>query len=90
MKQLSSIGVVAVLGACPALAASIAPVNMDALRTPLYIVEGDAFVRHNGERFNNRPLYCNQISAIVAAGEGRCCGSAATPSSIGSKMLMRW
>ena len=42
---------------------------MDALRTPLYIVEGEAFVRHNGEHFNNRPLYCNQISAIVVAGD---------------------
>jgi hypothetical protein len=39
------------------------------LRTPVYRPEGQAFVRHNGERFNNRPLYCNQINAIVVAGD---------------------
>ncbi len=39
------------------------------LRTPFYSAEGDAFVRHNGDRFNNRPLYCNQVSAIVVAGD---------------------
>ena len=44
-------------------------VDMETLHTPLYIPEGDAFVRHNGDRFNNRPLYCNQISAIVVAGD---------------------
>ena len=35
-------------------------VDMETLHTPLYTPEGDAFVRHNGDRFNNRPLYCNQ------------------------------
>jgi hypothetical protein len=44
-------------------------VDLDTLRQPIYTVEGDAFVRHNGERFNNRPLYCNQITAIVVAGD---------------------
>ena len=44
-------------------------VDLDTLRTPLYTAEGDAFVRHNGGRFNNRPLYCNQIPAIVVAGD---------------------
>jgi hypothetical protein len=39
------------------------------LSAPLYSCEGDAFVRHNGDRFSNRPLYCNQISAIVLAGD---------------------
>jgi hypothetical protein len=39
------------------------------LLTPVYRPEGQAFVRHNGDRFNNRPLYCNQISAIVVAGD---------------------
>jgi hypothetical protein len=38
-------------------------------RTPTYTPEGDAFLRHDGDRFNNRPLYCNQISAIVIAGD---------------------
>ena len=44
-------------------------VDLDTLRQPIYTVEGDAFVRHNGERFNNRPLYCNQIPAVVVAGD---------------------
>ncbi len=44
-------------------------VDLEALRQPIYTVDGDAFVRHNGERLNNRPLYCNQIPAIVVAGD---------------------
>ena len=60
-----------------ALAASTAPafagkqprVNLDAMHTPLYDVEGDAFVRHNGDRYSNRPLYCNQIYAIALGGD---------------------
>ncbi|MCX7008592.1 MAG: DUF4450 domain-containing protein, partial [Kiritimatiellaeota bacterium] len=48
---------------------SAARVDLEKLREPLYRVEGDAFVRHNGDRFNNRPLYCNQIYAIVVAGD---------------------
>ncbi len=39
----------------------------ETLRTPVYTPEGSAIVRHNGDRFNNRPLYCNQTSAIVVA-----------------------
>jgi hypothetical protein len=52
-------------------AAAITPGRLDPamLRTPLYDAEGDAFVRHNGDRLNNRPLYCNQIPAIVLAGD---------------------
>jgi len=52
-----------------ARAGTLGRVDMDSLRTPVYGVEGDAFVRHNGDRFNNRPLYCNQMSAIVIAGD---------------------
>ena len=44
-------------------------VDPQSLRTPLDTPEGPAFVRHNGDRFNNRPLYCNQTSAIVVAGD---------------------
>jgi hypothetical protein len=50
-------------------AATAGRVDLDTLRQPTYRVEGDAFVRHNGERMNNRPLYCNQIPAIVVAGD---------------------
>ena len=48
---------------------SVGRVDPETLRTPVYNAEGEAFVRHNGDRFNNRPLYCNQISAIVVAGD---------------------
>jgi hypothetical protein len=44
-------------------------VDMRTLETPLYTVEGDAFVRHNGDRYTNRPLYNNHISAAVLAGD---------------------
>ncbi|MEI7730727.1 MAG: DUF4450 domain-containing protein [Verrucomicrobiota bacterium] len=50
-------------------AGSVGRVNHADLAKPAYTLEGDAFVRHNSERFNNRPLYCNQISAIVVAGD---------------------
>lgn len=53
-------GVAAVTGAAAAESATNAPA---------YTVERGAFVRHNGDRFNNRPLYCNQIAAIVVAGD---------------------
>lgn len=43
--------------------------DLTTLEQPIYTVEGDALIRHNGNRFNNRPLYCNQLSAIVIAGD---------------------
>jgi hypothetical protein len=39
------------------------------MTTPIYDVRGDAIIRHNGDRFSNRPLYCNQLPAIVLAGD---------------------
>jgi len=50
-------------------AGSAGRVDLETLRTPVYTPEGNAIVRHNGDRFNNRPLYCNQTSAIVVAGD---------------------
>ena len=50
-------------------AGSVGRTDPATLEKPLYTVEGDALVRHNGDRFNNRPLYCNQTSAIVIAGD---------------------
>jgi len=44
-------------------------VDLRTLQTPVYTVEGDAFVRHNGDRYCNRPLYCNHVFAIVLAGD---------------------
>ena len=65
-----ALGLVTMLAALEAAHGGTAGrVDMETLRTPFYIPEGDAFVRHNGNRFNNRPLYCNQISAIVVAGD---------------------
>lgn len=43
--------------------------DLTKLREPLYTVDAGALVRHNGGRFNNRPLYCNQIGAIVIGGD---------------------
>jgi hypothetical protein len=37
--------------------------------TPLYTPDGDAFVRRNGDRFNNRPLYGHQNYAVILAGD---------------------
>lgn len=34
-----------------------------------YTVEGTSIVGRNGKRFNNRPLYCNQTTAIVITGD---------------------
>jgi hypothetical protein len=44
-------------------------VDLSTLQTPIYTVEGDAFVRHNGDRYSNRPLYCNHIYAIAIGGD---------------------
>ena len=44
-------------------------VDLSTMVTPIYTVEGDAFVRHNGDRYSNRPLYCNHVYAIALAGD---------------------
>ncbi len=41
----------------------------DAAVAPVYAVEDGAFVRHNGDRFNNRPLYGNQLTAVAVGGD---------------------
>ena len=53
----------------PAFGGTFDRVDMSTLETPLYTVEGDAFVRHNGDRYTNRPLYNNHLSAAVLAGD---------------------
>ena len=65
---LSTFTAVLLLGA-GARAGSTGRTDPGMLRAPLYDAEGTAIVRRNGERFNNRPLYCNQLSAIVLAGD---------------------
>jgi hypothetical protein len=66
--------VVAVLTAIatPVFAGKQGRINLQNMVTPLYTVEQDAFVCHNGERYSNRPLYCNHIYAIVLAGDKPC------------------
>ncbi len=56
-------------GICHLSAGTVGRVDLTTLQTPVYTVEGDAFVRHNGDRFCNRPLYANQISAVTLAGD---------------------
>jgi hypothetical protein len=46
-----------------------ANIDPDMFKTPVYIARDDAIARHNGDRFNNRPLYCNQITGIVLTGD---------------------
>ena len=43
--------------------------DLEAMKQPIYTVENGAFVRHNGDRYCNRPLYCNQTNAVVLAGD---------------------
>ena len=59
--------------AIPAFAGRQGRIPIETLQTPLYTVEGDAFVRHNGDHYNNRPLYCNHIYAAVFAGDKPFC-----------------
>ncbi len=44
-------------------------VDLGAVVTPIYQVEGNAFVRHDGAGYSNRPLYCNHIYGAVLAGD---------------------
>jgi hypothetical protein len=57
----------------PAFAGKQGRIPIGSLQTAIYTVEGDAFVRHNGDRYSNRPLYCNHIYAIVLAGDKPYC-----------------
>jgi hypothetical protein len=58
------------LAAAPAaFAGRQGPVDLSRLQTPLYTVQGDAFVGHNGPRYGNRPLYCDHIYAIAIGGD---------------------
>ena len=63
------LGVAVLMLAESILAGPVNRVDMTTLKTPLYTVEGGAFVRHNGDHYGNRPLYGNQISAMVLAGD---------------------
>jgi len=55
--------------AFPAFAGRIEHIDLKSLETPIYTVDGDAFVGHNGDRYCNRPLYCNQIFGLAFGGD---------------------
>ncbi len=57
----------------PAFAGKQQRVPLESLQTPIYTVQGDAFVGHNVAKYSNRPLYCNHIYAIVLAGDKPLC-----------------
>ncbi len=48
------------------------PIDLSQLQTPFYTVAGDALIRHNGDRYCNRPLYCNHTFAVVLGGDKPC------------------
>jgi hypothetical protein len=73
MKPLFSpvVSAFAVVLACAATAWA-GPTNgpdLSKLQTPIYAVDGNSLVRHNGNRFNNRPLYGNQVYYVTLAGD---------------------
>ena len=57
------------------------------MQTPVYNVEGDAFVRHNGDSYCNRPLYCNQIYAAAIGGDKPYCVAGVENTVLGNLMF---
>lgn len=57
------------ISAVAAFGGRIEHIDFKTLETPIYAVEGDAFVRHNGDRYCNRPLYGNQIFGVAFGGD---------------------
>lgn len=73
MKPIFS-PVVSAFAALLACAANVSagPTNgpdFSKLQTPIYRVDGTSFVRDNGGRLNNRPLYGNQVYYVTLAGD---------------------
>ena len=57
-------------GGLPVSAGTVGRADLNAQsRHPSIRSKATAFVRYNGDRFCNRPLYANQIPAVVLAGE---------------------
>ena len=71
----------------PAFAGRQKRIDISTLQTPLYTVEGDAFVRHNGDHYSNRPLYCKQIYAAVFGGDKPFCVLGSNSTVLGSLMF---
>jgi hypothetical protein len=70
-----------------AFAGTVGRVDLNSLRDPIYTTDGDAFVRHNGDRFSNRPLYCNHISAVALGGDKPFAMFGTGPLAAGSHMI---
>ena len=60
---------VALFSVLPAFAGKQPHLNLAAVKVPTYTVEGDAIIKHDGDRYLNRPLYCRHIYAAVLAGD---------------------
>ena len=73
--------------ATPVLAGRQGRIDIQKLQTPLYTVEGDAFVRHNEDHYNNRPLYLNQIYGAVFGGDKPFCTLGLEKTVFGSTMF---
>jgi hypothetical protein len=69
LVRLTLIAATLAATAMPLFAGRQGRVDLETLETPRYTVEGDAFVRHNGESYCNRPLYCSHIPAVVLGGD---------------------
>ncbi len=72
--KTTSIAILGALGCLLGLtqSAHAGPTNgpdLQKLQTPIYRVDGTSFVRENGGRLNNRPLYGNQVYYVTLAGD---------------------
>ena len=57
------------------------------MEKPVYEVEGDAFVRHDGDSYCNRPLYSNQIYAAAIGGDKPYCVAGVENTVLGNLMF---
>jgi hypothetical protein len=68
-KSLPLIAATLAATALPLLAGRQERIDLTTLETPIYTVDGDAFVGHNGGKYCNRPLYCNHLVAVAFGGD---------------------
>ncbi len=73
LRSLLCTAVLLPFAVLPAFAGKQQRVPLESLQTPIYTVQGDAFVGHNVAKYSNRSLYCNHIYAIVLAGDKPLC-----------------
>ena len=61
--------------------------DLTKMQTPVYDVQGDAFVRHNGDSYCNRPLYSNEIYAAAIGGDKPYCVAGVENTVLGNLMF---